>query len=215
MPQTVLLGSNRIVDCDSALVVEGAEVFRLRERGKDGHLVVDFDLRDASGTRIAKIAKNYVAHAAPGYEFSNRKGISEVIETATGQVVARVEERGPDTIAVTGTFNVKGYTVQITSDSLVAGGVTMDGNEIRGFGKAIELKRGVLRDRRYKIAGFGGRRSEWPAQSTSSDYNARSPARRRGRGGRRRRRNGQHETCRCSPPLHHRLVLRSRRRVCF
>ncbi len=142
MPQTVLLGSNRIVDCDSALVVEGAEVFRLRERGKDGHLVVDFDLRDASGTRIAKIAKNYVAHAAPGYEFSNRKGISEVIETATGQVVARVEERGPDTIAVTGTFNVKGYTVQITSDSLVAGGVTMDGNEIRGFGKAIELKRG-------------------------------------------------------------------------
>ena len=143
MPWTVLLGTNRIVDCDAALVVEGEEVFRLREHDRDGNLVVDFDVRAVDDTRIAKISKNYVAYAAPGYGFRNRKGVAEVVG-ASGQVVARVEEQGPDTVAVTGMFHVKGYTVLVAPDGLVAGGVVMSGNEIRGFGKAIELKRGSV-----------------------------------------------------------------------
>jgi len=142
MEQTVRLGSNVIVNCDAALVIEGEEVFRLRERSRDGHLVVDFDVYAADGTRIAKVAKNYVAYAAPGYEYRNHRGSSEIVEAASGQVVAQVEEEGPDSISVTGTFHVKGYTVTISSDGLVAGGVTMAGNVIHGFQKAIELKRG-------------------------------------------------------------------------
>ena len=140
---TVILGSNRIEDCDAALIVEGVEVFRLRERTKDGHLVVDFDLHDASGNRIAKVAKNYVAYAAPGYKFQNRTGVSEVTEVATGRSIARVEEISPDVVAISGTFNVKGYVVEAHPDRLVVGGVTMIGNRISGSGKAIELRRGT------------------------------------------------------------------------
>jgi len=117
-------------------------VFRLRERDEDGALVVDFDLREANGKRIAKIAKNYVAYAAPGYEFRNRTGVAEVIETATGLVVARVEQQGPNTVAVVGTFHVNGYAVLIEPDRLVAEGLEMAGNEITGYGQAIVLRRG-------------------------------------------------------------------------
>jgi hypothetical protein len=144
MPWTVVLGTNRIVDCDAALVVEGEEVFRLREHDRDGNLVVDFDVRAADDTRIAKIAKNYVAYAAPGYEFHNRTGVAEVVEASTGRVVARVEAQGPDTVAITGMFHVKGYTVLAAPDGLVAGGAVISGNEIRGAGKAIALKRGSI-----------------------------------------------------------------------
>ena len=144
MPWTVLLGDNRIVDCDAALVVEGEEVFRLREHDRDGNLVVDFDVRAVDDTRIAKIAKNYVAYAAPGYEFRNRKGVAEVVEASTGRVVARVEQQGPETVAITGMFNVKGYGVLITPEGLVADRSVISGNEIRGSGKAIVLKKGLF-----------------------------------------------------------------------
>lgn len=106
--------------------------------------MVDFDLRSPDGTRIAKIAKNYVAHVEPGYEYRNRRGVSEVIEPATGKAIARVEETAPDTITVTGTFHVKGYTVEITPTGLMAGGVTMTGCQVHGFGRAIELKTGSV-----------------------------------------------------------------------
>jgi hypothetical protein len=139
---TVILGDNVIIDCDAALILEGEEVFRLRERDGDGHLVVDFDLRAPDGSRIAKVAKNYVAYVAPGYEYRNCKGVAEVVERATGRVVARVEERARDTVAVTGTFNVNGYRVDITENGLRAGGVEISRNDIRGFRRAISLRRG-------------------------------------------------------------------------
>jgi hypothetical protein len=142
MPWKVLLGTNRIIDCDAALVVEGEEVFRLREHNRDGNLVIDFDVRAADGSRIAKIAKNYVAYLAPDYEFRRRTGFVAVINEPTGQVVARAELRGPDTVAITGTFHVNGYAVLITPTYLKASGVTTAGNEIRGYGKAIELNSG-------------------------------------------------------------------------
>jgi len=142
MPWTVLLGSNRIIHCDAALVVEGEEVFRLHEHTWDGDLVVDFDIRAADGARIAKIAQNYVAHLAPEYEFRRWTGLAEVINKTTGQVVARAEQRGSDTVAITGTFHVNGYAVLITPTYVKASGVTTAGTEIRGYGKAIALTRG-------------------------------------------------------------------------
>jgi hypothetical protein len=141
---TVLLGNNRIIDCDAALVVEDVEVFRLREHDRDGNLVVDFDVRAADGTLIAKIARNYVAHVADGYEYRNQKPVAEVIETETGLVVARVAQQGSDTVAITGTFHVNGYPVLIVPDRLVADGVELSGSEIRGYGKAVVLRRGFI-----------------------------------------------------------------------
>ena len=134
----VLLGSNVIEDCDAALVVNGAEVFRLRERMGDGRLVCDFDVRDKSGNRLARVAKNNVVYAAQGYKVQNLPSESFVAD-ADGKVIARVQEVSPDTIKITGEFWIEGHHVLITDDSLVSGGVTMSGNVISGSGKAIAI----------------------------------------------------------------------------
>lgn len=105
----------------------------------------DFDLRAPNGDRIAKIAKNYVAYAAPGYAYRNQRGRSEVVETATGRVVAKVEEVAQDTILVIGTFHVRGYTVEATPQGLILpGNNTISRSTVQGFGKAIELKKGSI-----------------------------------------------------------------------
>ena len=148
-PYTLVLGDNEISNCDAAIVVEGVEVFRLRDRDRDGKLIVDFDLRGADGKRIAKIAKNYVAHAAEGYEHQNRTGVSEVIQKQTGRVVAKVEELAPRRVRVTGTFCVEGLTVEITDTGLLLGTNLISGCRITGFGKAIEF------DRKHLAIGVG------------------------------------------------------------
>jgi hypothetical protein len=137
-PMKVLLGSNTINDCDAALVVNNEEVFRLRERLGDGRLVCDFDVRDQSGNRLAKIAKNNVVHAAEGYSVKNLERES-YIEGPSGEIVAKVEEIAMDVIKVTGTFSIDHHTVVITDESLVSGGMTMSGNVISGFKKAIAI----------------------------------------------------------------------------
>ena len=134
----VLLGSNIIHDCDVALVVNSQEVFRLRERDGDGRLVCDFDIRNQDGNHLVKVAKNNVVHAAEGYKIKNLAKESYV-ESPTGEIVARVEEVAMDTIKITGTFCIEGYTVVINDDSLVSMGITMRGNVISGFNKAIAL----------------------------------------------------------------------------
>jgi hypothetical protein len=137
----VLLGSNTINNCDAALVVNNEEVFRLRERLGDGRLVCDFDVRDQSGNRLAKIAKNNVVHAAEGYSVKNLERES-YIEGPGGEIVAKVEEIAMDVIKVTGTFCIDHHTVVITDESLVSGGMTMSGNIISGFKKAIAINPG-------------------------------------------------------------------------
>lgn len=149
MPYTLVLGDNEVANCDAAIVVEGVEVFRLRDRERDGKLIVDFDLREPDGKRIAKIAKNYVASAAEGYEHQNRTGISEVVETETGRAVARVEELAPRRVKVTGTFCVEGLTVQITDTGILLGTNRISGCRITGFGKAIQF------DRKHLAIGVG------------------------------------------------------------
>ncbi len=134
----VNLGSNIINDCDAALIVNGTEVFRLRERASDGRLICDFDLRNENGDRIAKIAKDRVVHAAEGYRMHDLPKECYV-EDQNGKVVARVQETGYDEITVTGDFWIEGHHVLITNDALVSGGVTMSGNIINGFGKAISI----------------------------------------------------------------------------
>jgi hypothetical protein len=139
---TVILGNNEITDCAAALVIEGEEVFRLHDRQKDGQLVVDFNLRAADGTRLAKIAKNYPAFVAEGYE--RRSGIdwSEVVERGTGLIVARVDAPSLDAVRVVGVFCVKGFHVEITENGLLMGGLMLSNNGFKGLGKAIALRRG-------------------------------------------------------------------------
>ena len=139
MNANLYLGSNLIKDCDAALVVNGVEVFRLRERTGDGRLVVDFDLRDSTGQRIAKIAKNNVVFAADGFDSINEASRSFVRDKRSSNTVALVEELPDGSVRVTGNFWIEGYHVLITEDDLVAGGLTFTANIIQGFGKAIVL----------------------------------------------------------------------------
>ena len=135
----VHLGSNIIEDCDAALVVNGTEVFRLRHRESDGRLVCDFDVRDKLSSRIAKVSKNNVVYAADGYEVHQLPRES-FIQDSSGNVLARVEEIGQSEIKITGEFWIDGYHVSISDTDLVSGGVTMSGNLIQGFGKAISIE---------------------------------------------------------------------------
>ncbi len=139
---TMILGDNEIIDCAAALLLEGQEVFRLRDRGRDGQLVVDFDLRAPDETRIAKIVKNYPAYVAEGYERRSGLNWSEAVQTATGLIVARVDAPSLDAIRVVGLFCVNGYCLAITEDGLIADGVTISRNTMKGLKKAIALNRG-------------------------------------------------------------------------
>ncbi len=138
---TVILGDNEIQNCDAALVVEGEEVFRLRERQHDGQLVVDFDLRDEGENRLAKIAKNHVVYCAPGLVPRSLPGKYEVLREETGEVLAAVEEVSPGTVRLTGTFCVRGWKVEASTSGVRIGGLFLSGNKIVGCGNAIVLGR--------------------------------------------------------------------------
>jgi hypothetical protein len=140
---TMILGDNEIIDCDAALFLEGEEVLRLRDRLKDGQLVVDFDLRAENGTRIAKISKSYDAHVVEGYEHRRGPNWAEVVERSTGRIVARVDATSLDTVRVVGTFNVRGFKVVIAEDCLVSGGNVISRNTVNGLKRAIALRRGA------------------------------------------------------------------------
>jgi hypothetical protein len=140
----MILGTNEIGYCDAALWIEDEEVFRVRE-DEHGQLLVDCDIRNDQGERIAKIVKNTPVYVAEGYRAKVKPGEpSEVIHEATGRVVARIARLGPRKISVTGTFWVKGSFVAATDSGLYTGGATLRANSIMGFGTAVRLERGSL-----------------------------------------------------------------------
>ena len=109
-----------------------------------GQLIVDFDLRDASGTRIAKIAKNHVVHTSPEFEVESRPSLYRGVHKTSRQPYATVQEISPDTLKVTGVFCVNGFLVSVGDRETTVGGMTLSGNRISGFGTAIELRRNQL-----------------------------------------------------------------------
>jgi hypothetical protein len=141
---TLILGDNEIADCDAALVMDGEEVFRLRERSHDGQLVVDFDLRDHDDARLARIAKSHVVYCAPGVQPRSRPGRYEVVRINGGDSLAVVEGLSPTSVRVTGTFFVRGWKVESTTNGVRLGGMLLTRNRIQGCGKAIELRRGSM-----------------------------------------------------------------------
>lgn len=139
----VLLGNNVIDNCAAVLIVNGAEVFRLRERAGDERLVCDFDVRDRTGRRLVKVAKNNVVFAAKGYGVKNLARESFVVDP-DGKVIVRVEEVALDTVKITGDFWVGSYHVVITDQSLILGGLTLSDCTFSHSGAAISLEPGDM-----------------------------------------------------------------------
>lgn len=138
----LILGTNVFQDCDSAIIIDGEEVFRLRERQNDGQFIVDFDVRGLNDERIAKIAKNHVVYAAPGYSVKSEPGRYEVLETDKDRVVASVVERGPVAIQVSGAFYVKGSCIVASQSGLHINGAEISGNQWVSAGKPIVIENG-------------------------------------------------------------------------
>lgn len=136
--RTINLGSNIISNCDSALVVNGTEVFRFHRRHHEGRLVCDFDVRNAAGERIAKVANDRVVYVADGYKMHDLPHACYV-EGPNGETVARVEETGENELTVTGEFWVDSHQVLITKDAITSGDTSISGIVISGRGKAISL----------------------------------------------------------------------------
>ncbi|MDP9144519.1 MAG: hypothetical protein M3N43_07460, partial [Actinomycetota bacterium] len=91
----MILGGNEIAHVDAALVLENEEVCRVREDDA-GRLIIDCDLKDKQGQRIAKIAKNTPVFVADGYRVSLIPGEpAEETSTVDEQVVSRIERLGP------------------------------------------------------------------------------------------------------------------------
>jgi hypothetical protein len=141
---TLILGNSTITNCETALVVEGEEVFRLRERQHDGQFVVDFDLRDEKENRLAKIAKNHVVYCAPELELRSKPGQYGVFRKDCGEALALVEELSPGTLRLTGSFYIRGWRVNATTSGLTIGGVTFSRNTITGGRKAIVLSKSSI-----------------------------------------------------------------------
>jgi hypothetical protein len=141
---TMILGGNEIAHVDAALVLEDEEVFRVREDDA-GRLLIDCDLKDQQGQRIARIAKNTPVFVAEGYRAKIIPGEpSEVIRVADQQVVSRIERLGPHKISVTGTFNVDGLFVSATPHGIYISNAVIRSNTISGFGTGIWLQKNSL-----------------------------------------------------------------------
>lgn len=159
---TLILGNIVITDCDPALVIAGEEVFRLRERAHGGQLVVDFDLRDPAGERIAKIAKNHVVYIAEGFDVASKPGRYQVIRKTESTMYAAVEEVSPRTIKVTGTFCVAGIAVVASDSGTTIGTNTVSRCQIVGFGTAVEVTvKGIGHGRRTAPVMTGEEETRW------------------------------------------------------
>lgn len=137
----VILGDNIVDNCDAALIINGVEVFRLREGMADGQLLVDFELRDENDELVAKVAKNKVVYARDGYEVRHVPGESIVVGPDSSDPVARVTRESTSSVRVCGNFWVDSFNVVIQENGgILAGTNTISGNKVSGCGTAITLE---------------------------------------------------------------------------
>lgn len=146
MTYTVILGGNTMINCSAVLVINGIEVFRLRERTGDGQLTVDFEIRDENENLKAKVTKNNIIFPNDGkYAIYQGKKHSTLIEKSSGIEIAKVTKISQNTISVTGIFCINGDKVIATDDQLILPrGNIMVHSTFSGFGKAIEITDGKI-----------------------------------------------------------------------
>ena len=138
---TVYLGRTRVIDCASVLVVQGVEVFRLRDREHDNAIKVDLDIRGPANARIATVRNGRAEFLASGYRFEDLGPACAVVKEPDERPVAAVQGVSSRAVQVLGTFWVDDYKVEITDESLTLGPTSLEHREVLGPGTAIVLRK--------------------------------------------------------------------------
>ena len=143
MTDVVYLGGAKVTNCASVLVVQGIEVFRLRDRDSQNRIRIDLDLRGPQGRRIARVSDNRVAFIAPGYAFESDGSFCSVYVDITGEPVVSVEAISSKAVQLLGTFWVEDLKVDLTEGGLSLGDAGLPPLPVRGRGTAILLRKGA------------------------------------------------------------------------
>ena len=141
MSDVVYLGGMKVTGCASVLVIQGVEVFRLRDRDKDNAIRIDLDVRGAQGRRIAGVNDNRVTFLAPGYAFENEGSFCAVYEAKSLEPVVSVEGLSSKSVQLLGTLWVDSFKVMLREDSLGLDGTALAARPVIGRGTAILLKK--------------------------------------------------------------------------
>jgi hypothetical protein len=138
----VRLGNNTISETTGVIEIDGKEVVGL-EMGRDGKPLLHVDVYGPGGTHVAKLWRgSWVFGSRDDFEMLRTADHVRMTEKASGRVIvdAQLAKLGEATIAVTAAdlYGPKGFRVFVDeAGELHAGGVTLSGNTIHGFGKAI------------------------------------------------------------------------------
>ena len=139
MGDVVYLGPVKVSNCASVVVIQGVEVFRLRDRSGSNALVVDLDLRGPKDERIAFVQGNQAMVLGPGHHFEADGPVCRVLNGETE--VVRVEALDGKGVAIQGVLRGGGLEAVMTGSGLTVGGVVISEPEVRGKGTAILLRK--------------------------------------------------------------------------
>lgn len=142
MSDVVYLGGTKVTSAASVLVVQGIEVFRLRDRDKDNAIRINLDLRGPGGKRIARVDDNKPVFLAPGYGFESDGSFCAVFDEKTNEPVVSAEALSSKSVQLLGTFWVEGFEVVLKDDGVVLGGTALPAQPVIGRGTAILLRKG-------------------------------------------------------------------------
>lgn len=135
------LGGVKVANCSSILVLEGVEVFRLRDRDSRNHIRVDLDVRGPQGKRLAVIADNQPRLLAPGFQFIERGPICAVVDEASEKPVVTVEALSSKAVRLLGTLWVENVQAVFSPEGLTLGGVALPARPTMGKGTAVLLRK--------------------------------------------------------------------------
>jgi len=132
----IKLGGNVFVNCGSLISVEGVPLFHLYRRENDGALLIDFEVFDKEGNRVAIVRNsNPVDTASQRVEVEHGATVKRIIDKHSGQDLVRVDKRpnGIELDVCVDTFLPKtGIRLNATPDSINIGGLLMIGSVISG-----------------------------------------------------------------------------------
>ena len=135
----VRLGSNTVRDTTGVIEVDGVELVGL-ELGNDGKALLDLEIYNARGERLAKLRKNeWVVGDKQQFTLLRTADHVSMTDKTSGRLIldALLSTKSIN-VAAADLYGPSGSHVRVRADGVLeAGGNYFAGNTISGFGKAI------------------------------------------------------------------------------